>query len=77
METMQRIISTFACAFAMLIWTCVPVPVMEARGASNVKSADRQPHFTLRGAAGAIGSEVNPPDRGLDCGQKQTTTSRK
>jgi hypothetical protein len=38
MKRMKRIISTFACALAVLIWTCAPVPIMEVRGASTVNS---------------------------------------
>jgi hypothetical protein len=35
---MKRIISTFVCGLAVLIWTCTLVPIMEVRGASTVNS---------------------------------------
>jgi hypothetical protein len=38
MKRMKRLISTFACALAVLIWTCAPVPIMEVRGATTVDS---------------------------------------
>ena len=38
MKRMKRIIPTFACALAVLIWTCTLVPIMEVRGASTVNS---------------------------------------
>lgn len=38
MKRMKRIIFTFGCALAVLIWTCSLVPIMEVRGASTVNS---------------------------------------
>jgi Right handed beta helix region len=38
MKRMKRLISTLACALAVLIGTCILVPIMEVRGASTVNS---------------------------------------